>query len=204
MLAARIRSPDPLDELESHLRDDIEQRMASGQGAEAAFEAAVLYIGRGGALQAEFAKLGGVTGISRASRSLSVLYAVMGVVWLLDGMKWFNPFLPCSVPLHERLIGAPVFFLAAALLWHCAFFGRWLPVVQDRRTRIAVAFLSSIAGLLITLLLLQVVSNGPVPEGDLPPVHGVVLWAFMPWLVGTSLFFGLHEAARQKPAAVHG
>ena len=54
MLAAGIRSPDPLDELEGHLRDDIEQRMASGQGDAAAFEAAVQNLGVPGDIEREF------------------------------------------------------------------------------------------------------------------------------------------------------
>ena len=32
MLAAGIKTPAPLDELESHLRDEIEHQMNSGQG----------------------------------------------------------------------------------------------------------------------------------------------------------------------------
>src|SRR5262245_44024447 len=58
MQAAGIKAPVPLDELESHLRDDVEQQMRSGLGAEAAFEIAVQRIGQGGALKAEFKRTG--------------------------------------------------------------------------------------------------------------------------------------------------
>src|SRR5216683_2850215 len=45
MLAAGIKTPVPLNELENHLRDDVEQQMRSGLSAQQAFEAAVQGIG---------------------------------------------------------------------------------------------------------------------------------------------------------------
>jgi hypothetical protein len=59
MIAAGVKDTNVLDELESHLREDVESRMAAGAGAEQAFEAAVQQIGRARALQHEFAKVGG-------------------------------------------------------------------------------------------------------------------------------------------------
>ena len=41
MLAAGIKTPVPLEELESHLRDDIEQQVRSGVTDKIAFETAV-------------------------------------------------------------------------------------------------------------------------------------------------------------------
>src|SRR5690349_16740921 len=54
MRAAGIRSPDPLDELEAHLRDDVEQQMRSGSDMQSAFEAAVKHIGGPIELHREF------------------------------------------------------------------------------------------------------------------------------------------------------
>jgi hypothetical protein len=54
MLAAGIRSPDPLNELECHLRDDLEHQIGSGSDEQKAFEAAVKHIGVPIALQREF------------------------------------------------------------------------------------------------------------------------------------------------------
>jgi hypothetical protein len=59
MLAAGIKAPVPLEELESHLREDVENRMRSGVGAQQAFETTVEQIGQTGVLQTEFAKVGG-------------------------------------------------------------------------------------------------------------------------------------------------
>jgi len=56
MLGAGIKTPVPLEELESHLREDVEQQMKSGLSAQEAFEAAVLRIGQGDVLDSEFKK----------------------------------------------------------------------------------------------------------------------------------------------------
>lgn len=55
MLAAGIKTPVPLEELESHLREDVEERMRSGVTAQQAFETTVRQIGRSEMLQPEFA-----------------------------------------------------------------------------------------------------------------------------------------------------
>jgi hypothetical protein len=56
MLAAGIESPVPLEELESHLRDEIEREMRSGSSPEQAFKNAAGQIGRAEVLKTEFVK----------------------------------------------------------------------------------------------------------------------------------------------------
>jgi hypothetical protein len=56
MLAAGIKSPVPLEELEVHLREEIEAQVHSGKNEQQAFEATVLHIGQGQELQTEFSK----------------------------------------------------------------------------------------------------------------------------------------------------
>lgn len=56
MLAAGIKSPVPLEELESHLRDDVERQVAAGAGEARAFELAVQRIGQPAPLRKEFLK----------------------------------------------------------------------------------------------------------------------------------------------------
>jgi hypothetical protein len=57
MAADGVGTAELLNELESHLRDDVEQQVASGIEAEQAFESAIGRIGEGQALQSEFAKV---------------------------------------------------------------------------------------------------------------------------------------------------
>jgi hypothetical protein len=56
MLAAGIESPVPLEELEIHLREEIERQMRSGTEAQSALESAVQKIGRASVLKNEFQK----------------------------------------------------------------------------------------------------------------------------------------------------
>ena len=54
---AGLKSPAALDELEDHLRDEIERQLQSGAPPQTAFETAVARMGEAAGLKAEFAKL---------------------------------------------------------------------------------------------------------------------------------------------------
>ena len=56
MLAAGIKTPVPLEELEIHLREEIERRMKTGLNEREAFNAAIRQIGEGKNLKQEFSK----------------------------------------------------------------------------------------------------------------------------------------------------
>lgn len=56
MVSGGITSPEVLDELESHLRDDVEEQVGAGAEAEKAFDAAVRRLGPAAALKKEFTK----------------------------------------------------------------------------------------------------------------------------------------------------
>src|SRR5580658_8262874 len=64
MLAAGIQTPVPLDELESHLREEIERQIKSGLNPQEAYNCAVQNIGRADALKNEFEKVGGTDRVS--------------------------------------------------------------------------------------------------------------------------------------------
>jgi hypothetical protein len=56
MLAAGVRAPEPLEELELHLREDVEQQLLFAEDPEEAFAAAVRRIGDARAIKSEFNK----------------------------------------------------------------------------------------------------------------------------------------------------
>jgi len=58
MLAAGLKSPEPLEELESHLRDEIQRQLKAGIKEPAAFEQAVRELGQPAALKQEFRRAG--------------------------------------------------------------------------------------------------------------------------------------------------
>jgi hypothetical protein len=57
MLAAGIKTPVPLEELENHLRDEFEEWKRSGLTEQTAFETCIRQMGGAGILNAEFAKV---------------------------------------------------------------------------------------------------------------------------------------------------
>jgi hypothetical protein len=57
MVKAGINSPAPLEELDCHLREEIERQMQAGMAAQPAFELAVQRVGQAGALKIEFKKI---------------------------------------------------------------------------------------------------------------------------------------------------
>jgi hypothetical protein len=56
MLAAGIKTPVPLEELENHLREEIERQMKSGLNEQKAFEISVRQVGQPKMLKREFKK----------------------------------------------------------------------------------------------------------------------------------------------------
>jgi hypothetical protein len=81
MLAAGIKWPVPLEELESHLREEIERQMKSGMGEQQAFEIAALQIGEAVGIKSEFGKIDA----DRVSRPLA---------WVAWGSFVISFFLP--------------------------------------------------------------------------------------------------------------
>ncbi|HXR08582.1 MAG TPA: hypothetical protein VN765_14700 [Candidatus Acidoferrum sp.] len=60
MALGGVKSPEVLAELESHLREDVEQQRQTGMEAAEAFETAVQRIGQAAVLEGEFDKVGGL------------------------------------------------------------------------------------------------------------------------------------------------
>ncbi len=78
MLAAGIQSPVPLEELETHLRDEIERQMKSGLNEQAAFETSTGRIGQPEILKTEFKKNEGTS-----MKKLGIIAVSIGAVIIL-------------------------------------------------------------------------------------------------------------------------
>ena len=108
-------SPDSLDELESHLRDDISQELRSGLDAQPAFAAAAQRIGLPSALQREFSKNATVQRL--AARAKNAMFSFAGIP---------NHYLSMNAPssnLDSRLasyLRSAVFLFPAVCLWMLA------------------------------------------------------------------------------------
>ena len=101
MLAAGIKTPVPLDELEAHLREEIERQMKSGLTAHEAFNISVALIGQARPLQKEFKRGGSIS-----DKTIGILAALIGMVilirilavhhslgseWKMDQLGWLVP-----------------------------------------------------------------------------------------------------------------
>jgi hypothetical protein len=87
MLAAGIKTPVPLEELEIHLRDEIERQTKSGLDERQAFKIAVQQIGPREVLQLEFAKNSCSPWRSRDNRTTKT-NQILGALWLAQSI-WF-------------------------------------------------------------------------------------------------------------------
>jgi hypothetical protein len=104
MLAVGIKAPVPLDELESHLRDDMEQSERSGLDPKQAFEAAVGRMGQAAMLQNEFKKVN----ISE-TKQMEKIIITAGVAGVLVGMTIVMPALANygnEGPMSRQSVGA--------------------------------------------------------------------------------------------------
>ena len=129
MLAAGIKTPVPLEELEIHLRQEIERQMKSGLGEHQAFETAVQRVGQAGALKTEFAKTGGARRevilflLSWCALSGCLIQFGLTPLALVYGIFFFgliavaaSDFESLSIPDKITLRGIYIGFICSALL----------------------------------------------------------------------------------------
>jgi hypothetical protein len=194
MLSAGIKSPVPLDELESHLREDIEREVQTGLNAQQAFEAAVQRIGQARALQAEFAKTAELKEMrERKLKLLCIVFTASAYLapFALSGPKPWSRMNPTEQWLGLAAIGLSVVSMFSGLFLH-----RFLPVIPDKRVRTRVQF----AGALPLFVWLCVFGFIVLPRVELTVAQLMVatLWAISPLALFGGLICGLDEAAYRR------
>jgi hypothetical protein len=86
MLAVGINAPVPLEELEIHLREDIERQVRSGFSEENAFKSAVWIIGQAHAIKNEFKKIERNIMKRRLVVAIGILILFLGVTMILPAL----------------------------------------------------------------------------------------------------------------------
>jgi leader peptidase (prepilin peptidase)/N-methyltransferase len=177
MLAAGIKTPVPLDELESHLREDVEERIRSGTSVEQAFEAAAQRIGEANMLQVEFKKVENL--IPPFQRK--AIWILIGVAILSCWMQFGQS--PAMVLAYSVFLGG----LIVATFIDFAHF-----IIPD-----AVTIGGAFAGLICSLLLPQLQGQKLVIAGVLQSLLGIGAGAGLLYLVLRfgKLLFGSHRLA---------
>jgi hypothetical protein len=211
MAAGGIKTPAVLDELESHLREDVEQQVRAGSNPMQAFDAAVNRIGKSDLLNAEFAKIAGM----KEARSGKVI----GVACCLLALPFSAMAIPNFLTIRELSLGERVLGFAAVILtflsiasWRFSY--KFLPVIRNRSVRSATAIGCGLAGLtwlgIFGALLPTVIvphffaETEAVPTGEFRSVFmmGIsLLWAMALTAVLGGIAYGLEGAARHRTSS---
>jgi hypothetical protein len=208
MLAAGIKSPVPLEELEIHLREEIERQMKSGMNGQEAFDFAIQQIGQAGTLRKEFGK-GGEVMSARVRKFNIIVCGVTAVLFGLTGVRLLFPSFgkSPSPSFHERLTISVVFVSAALILWSWRFSYRFFPVFS-KQMRIIVAFLcivlSGLCAVLAWHLVLPSVNSidqlTNLSRGEQEQLIAGAAWIMLPLPLALSIIYALEEAAYRKTA----
>jgi len=194
MLAAGIKTPVPLEELEIHLREEIERQMKSGLNAQHAFEFAVRKIGQGYVLNAEFAKVGGARKSAQWERWLAS-FILAGVAIPLGAYA----LLKNEMSLTWRLLGFADLAVIALVVPGCQFISRSFPVVPNKRVRTAIGLAFGLSGMAGMVAFMNfILPDFELTEGQLTVA---VLWGLTSMAALGAVWAGLEEAARRHEAA---
>jgi hypothetical protein len=162
MAAGGIKTPAVLDELEAHLREDVERQMRTGHDEGEAFEAAVQHIGRSDLLKAEFAKIGEAKElpIGRVAGAACCVAAALYSMMLAPNLFITIPELvPWQRNLGLMAVVLTVFFLASL-----RFSYKFLPVIRSHRARTTTARLCGVAGVVWLFIIVDALPNVTVPR----------------------------------------
>jgi hypothetical protein len=190
MLAAGIKTPVPLEELEIHLRDEIERQAASGLNAQKAFEIATEKIGQAHTLKLEFKKAGIPVEMRFVQLAGIACAAVAGLfsLWILLVLLTVH-----EANLAERMSGLAAI---ASIILSWRYGHGFLPAISDRRVRAAIEAVCCLASVGGMMLFIKFVPHflGQIPAGQML-VSILWIWTAMAILGGT--VYGLEKAARK-------
>ena len=198
MLTDGIKSPAPLDELESHLREEIERQMKSESNEQQAFEIAVEKIGQASELKIEFKKIGG----TMETRLVKLMGAACVAVAFLFSL-WISLFLfGLETGSTAKAFGLAA-FAVTALGWK--YIHKLLPVIRNHWLRTAIGLACCFGGVIwMQLFIVDFVPHMMIHPHSVTP-SGTFLavflwgWAVMATLGGVG--YGLEKAAHKRNAA---
>jgi hypothetical protein len=195
MLLAGIKSSASLDELESHLRDDIDQQVNSGLNLEQSFQVATNQIGSATSLKTEFKK---VPAMNKKKIEMVIGAVGFGIYAICSVCGLFSDLVGADT--SERWLGLAAVAVTGALLFASLYIWKFFPIIPVKSLRMTVATSAAVLGGLTTICIFDFV----MPKFDLSSaqITVTVLWALQPLIIGALIFGGLIEAAdRRLPSA---
>jgi hypothetical protein len=195
MLAAGIKTPVPLDELEIHLHEEIERASRSGLNAAEAFTSAVQKIGLARTVQDEFEKVEAAGTERKRKEGRFWAGAIIGLLQLIFiGTVLFNSEMTFGQRMSGLAAMATSFLLAGvARLSH-----RIFPASRAQGMRTAMIF---ILGNVPGIVWLWIFARFYLPGHEFPfgQYLATLLWAGYPSLgVAFGLILGIEAADRKK------
>jgi hypothetical protein len=225
MAANGIKTPALLDELQNHLREDIERQLQSGADVQQAFETAVQRLGQASVLRAEFAKCGGLKE-ARSGKVIGIACCAFAGLFSLLVLPRLLTIQELSMT--ERIWGLAAIAVTMLSIVSFRFSYRWLPVIRERRLRMAVGVGCGLTGAVWLLVFGNLLPDVIVPHilggangaaaadsvrgaviiglRDIPPTGhepvfliGIsILWAMALTAALGGIAYGIEEAARRR------
>jgi hypothetical protein len=198
MAGAGIKTPAPMDELECHLREDIEKQMLAGWSAEQAFTNAVSRLGEAQALKVEFNKNGLPDAVRR--QKFRLLLLGLGTLCYALPLLLNAPHVLGEMDITDRRLAIAAFAFSLFALWGGLVFHRLLPAITDQRSRTRV----QIAGFVPTFIWIGIFAFVVLPRvnGTVGHLQMVILWALAPFAFAGGLSFALDEAVCRRKSAI--
>ena len=135
MLAAGIKTPVPLEELEIHLREEIERQMTTGSSQQEAFTSAVQKLGSANTVQSEFKKVDKTEGVLKWKLMEAFLMAVTILFPLFVGGIVLKRGSFAEMTAAEEMSCLAAMAAFSLFAWSGRLSHRFLPVIRDRRIR---------------------------------------------------------------------
>jgi hypothetical protein len=188
MVEGGIDSSTTLDELEGHLRDEVERQTKFGTDASHAFANAVKRIGPPTTIKAEFKKV---------ETSIPRWFMRYYCGWVPVFYLCLASYILLKAPMSsgERASGFAAVWLFCLLIRRVPQYHRFLPVISNRRLRLAIQF----GCFLIWMAPVGVFVNLILPQLNLTLGQEVVAfqWVMTSSAPLTGIFLGLDEAAHR-------
>jgi len=172
MIAGGIQSPETLDELESHLREDVEQLMRSGVTTQQAFETAALRLGSAAALGTEFQKASEPMKTRNHNALFKGCFAAAGLFLLVSTFH----LLTSEMNWGDRVTALSIVGLITFYLGTLPFIYGVLPTVSSKLGRAMVPIATTLVWIAGGVLIMDFVLPRLNLGSDLIPV---TLWAAM-------------------------
>lgn len=202
MLASGVKPPVLLDELEGHLREEIERQVKSGVNDEAAFKSALEKIGAAGSLKVEFAKVEKQRRSAKQAKLMPtfILMTIVVFAMFIWALLFFRVGNFSELTSRQELSGYGALTLMLLFSFGGRFGCKWFPSIRRKKVRDTICVSAGVLLALWWTLLFWVIL--PQHEYTMAQLMVIILWSFvMPFGLMLGLCAAIATAARKSVSA---